>query len=195
MAQGKPTHTMNESDIKSIIRKGEITSELELERASRAARFLRLRIKEQPELELLREELFTLIIKYESIHWSEKEPIPDSQIIESDLAEAQADAEFKFFLARRELIMLKLKTKGLRQNDLASILAHSKSYTSELLNGIRAFSTKDLIVIHRLLDIKLEDLFFTEIPLDVKERIKSTLGKIPKQQNKLQPQVFEMAAK
>jgi transcriptional regulator with XRE-family HTH domain len=195
MAQRKPIHTINESDIKSIIRKGEITSELELERASRAARFLRLRIKEQPELEQLREELFTLIIKYESIHWSGKEPIPDSQIIESDLAEAQADAEFKFFIARRELILSKLKTKGLKQNDLAGILAHSKSYTSELLNGIRAFSTKDLIVIHRLLDIKLENLFFTEIPLEVEERIKSTLSKISGHKAKSQPRMLEMAPK
>ncbi|WP_439582605.1 helix-turn-helix domain-containing protein [Dyadobacter bucti] len=195
MAQDKPIHRMNESDIKSLIRKGEISSELELERASRAARFLRLRIKDQPELESLREELFTLIIKYESIHWSGKESVPDSQIIESDLAEAQADAEFKFFLARTELILSKLKTKGLKQNDLAGILAHNKSYTSELLNGIRAFSTKDLIVIHKLLDIKLENLFFTQIPREVEERIKSTLGKISDSKAKSQPRLLEIAAK
>ncbi|WP_138477303.1 helix-turn-helix domain-containing protein [Dyadobacter bucti] len=195
MAQNKWSHTLNETDIRSMIRKGELTSEIELERASRAARFLRLQSKSQPELESLEEELGLLIRKYESIHWSGKEPVPDSQIIESDLAEAQADAEFRFFISRRELILSKLKTKGLKQNDLAGILAHNKSYTSELLNGIRAFSTKDLIVIHKLLDIKLEDLFFTQIPHEVEERIKSTLGKISDSKAKSQPRLLEIAAK
>lgn len=195
MAQNKWSHTLNETDIRSMIRKGELTSEIELERASRAARFLRLQSKSQPELESLEEELGLLIRKYESIHWSGKESIPDSQIIESDLAEAQADAEFRFFISRRELILSKLKTKGLKQNDLAGILAHNKSYTSELLNGIRAFSTKDLIVIHKLLDIKLEDLFFTQIPREVEERIKSTLGKISDSKAKSQPRLLEIAAK
>ncbi|WP_262712010.1 hypothetical protein [Dyadobacter flavalbus] len=44
---------MKETDILSIIRKGEITSELDLERAALAESSLRLLSKEQPELESL----------------------------------------------------------------------------------------------------------------------------------------------
>jgi antitoxin component HigA of HigAB toxin-antitoxin module len=183
-----------EMSVRQMVGNGRLKTELDFERAVLAERFLQLLIEDQPELEPLRKEVRSMIMDYESIQWS-KDVVSEAQIAESDLAEAQADTEFRFFISRRELILSKLKSHDLRQNDLANILAHSKSYTSELLNGIRAFSTKDLIVVHKLLDIKLEDLFFTEIPLEVKERIKSTLDKIPERKNKLQPQTLEMAPK
>jgi transcriptional regulator with XRE-family HTH domain len=76
------------------------------------------------------------------------------------------------------LIIAKLKKHDLNQNDLAEILAHSKSYTSELINSIRSFSMNDLIIIHRLFNIELEDLIFTDISAETKKRINATLEKV-----------------
>jgi len=168
---------LKETDIKSLIRKGEISSELELERASHAARFLRLQSETQPELALLEEQLSTLIRDYESKNWSDFNQVTEKQVAESDLAEKLAEKEFKFYKKRRELIMKTLKQNGLNQNDLAAILAHNKSYTSELLNGIRTFSMNDLIIIHRLFGIKLEDLVFTGIAVETEKRIKEAIEK------------------
>ncbi|MCF0061140.1 helix-turn-helix domain-containing protein [Dyadobacter chenwenxiniae] len=177
MAQIKRSHTLKETDIKSLIQKGEISSELELERASLAARFLRLQSENQPELALLEERLSTLIRDYELKHWSDFKQVTEKQVAESDLAEKRAEKEFKFYKKRRELISKTLKQNGLNQNDLAAILAHNKSYISELLNGIRTFSMNDLIIIHRLFGIKLEDLVFTEITVETEKRIKEALEK------------------
>lgn len=177
MAKIKGAHTLKETDIKSMIRKGEISSELELERASLAARFLRLQDEDQPELAALEQQLSTLIRDYESKNWADFKLVTEKQVKESNLAEKLAAREFKFYKQRRELIIQTLKQNGLNQNALAAILAHSKSYTSELLNGIRSFSMNDLIIIHKLFKIKLEDLIFTEITPDVELRIRETFEK------------------
>ena len=177
MAKIKGAHTLKETDIKSMIRKGEISSELELERASLAARFLRLQSEDQPELAALEQQLSTLIRDYESKNWADFKLVTEKQVKESNLAEKLAAREFKFYKQRRELIIQTLKHNGLNQNDLSAILAHSKSYTSELLNGIRSFSMNDLVIIHKLFKIKLEDLIFTEITPDVELRIRETFEK------------------
>lgn len=177
MAQIRKSHTMSELDIKSLIRKGEISSEIELERASLALRNLRLLSVDQPKLAPLQKELSALIRNYETKNWSDYKQVTEKQFNESELAEKLAAKEFKFYKKRRELILNKLKKYGLNQNDLAAILAHNKSYTSELLNGIRAFSMNDLIIIHRLFEIKLEDLISTEIPIEVQKRINEAIEK------------------
>ncbi|WP_439558035.1 helix-turn-helix domain-containing protein [Dyadobacter sp.] len=168
---------MNEIDIKLLIRKGVISSELELERASLAARFLRLQSEDHPELASLEEQLSILIRDYESKYWSDFKQVTTKQVKESDLAEKLAAKEFKFYKKRRELIIKALKQNQLNQNALAAILAHSKSYTSELMNGVRSFSMNDLIIIHKLFGIKLESLVFTEIPVETERRIKTALEK------------------
>ncbi|MCF2491961.1 transcriptional regulator [Dyadobacter chenhuakuii] len=177
MAKIKGAHTLKETDIKSMIRKGEISSELELERASLAARFLRLQGEDQPELAALEQQLSTLIRDYESTNWADFKLVTEKQVKDSNLAEKLAAREFKFYKQRRELIIQTLKQNGLNQNDLSAILAHSKSYTSELLNGIRSFSMNDLVIIHKLFKIKLEDLIFTEITPNVELRIRETFEK------------------
>lgn len=169
---------MKELDIKSLIQKGELTSELDLERAVWAERSLRLLSEEQPELKPMRKELRALIIQYESAHWSDASLVTDAQVAESDTAEIQAMEEQKFFKRRKELILEKLKGLRLKQNDLGILLAHSKSYTSELMNGIRAFSSNDLLLIHKLLDIRIEDLFYTAISVATLNRIESSLQKM-----------------
>ncbi|QRR03559.1 helix-turn-helix transcriptional regulator [Dyadobacter sandarakinus] len=154
-----------------MVRKGALSSELDLHRASIAARFLRQQSQEYPDLVGLEEELGKLIRSYESKHWSDLETISQEQVAENESAEKQAAAEFRFFRRRRDTILKKMKKAGIRQSDLGFILAHSKSYTSELLNGIRPFSTTDLIVIHQLLEIPLDQLFCTELSASTQEKV------------------------
>ncbi|MEO6282522.1 MAG: helix-turn-helix transcriptional regulator [Dyadobacter sp.] len=177
MANKQQPAVMTAYDVREIIRKGALKSELEMERAVWAERSLRLISKDQPELDSLRKEVRNLIIQYESVHWSDVELVTDQQVRESESAEKRVKKEFKFFQKRKELILKKLKKYKLNQNDLGEILAHGKSYISELLNGTRSFSMNDLVIIHRLFDISLEDLICIEISADVEKRIKATLEK------------------
>ena len=48
-----------------------------------------------------------------------------------------------------------LKELNLTQQDLGTILSHGKTYISELVNGISPFVMRDLIIIHKVLDINL----------------------------------------
>ena len=65
------------------------------------------------------------------------------------------------------------------------ILGHSKSYMSELMNGISPFNNRDLIIIHRLFHIKLENLILTIIPQKDRSKIKASILKINKPSLKL----------
>ncbi|NIJ51713.1 helix-turn-helix transcriptional regulator [Dyadobacter arcticus] len=177
MAKKQRSAVMSAFDVREIIKKGELTSELEMERAVWAQRSLRLLGKDQPGLEPLRKQIRDLIIRYESLHWSDFDSIPKKQFTESDRAEKQAKKEFKFFKKRKELILKKLRQNGLNQNNLAAILAHSKSYTSELLSGTRSFSMNDLVIIHKLFEITLENLIYAEIPAEVEKKFSDAVEK------------------
>lgn len=179
MAKSKQ-NSISEMDIEALVRQGELTSEMDLQRASLGVNLLGVESKHNPALVPLRRKLVSMIIAYEAEHWSGKQPVSDEQVEESDLAEQRVAAEMQFLKDRKERILKSLEQYTLNQNDLAAILAHSKSYTSELLNGIRSFSMNDLIIIHRLFKINLEDLIFTEISADVEERIRATIQKSTK---------------
>ena len=76
-------------------------------------------------------------------------------------------------------IKIKLKKLNLSQQDFGKILGHhTKSYISELMNGIRPFSLKDLIVINRLLQIDLTDLVPTFLPLTERIKIRTSVEKL-----------------
>ena len=144
---------MNKPEIRTLVKNGALLSELDYERALLADRTLRIMVKEEPGLANLRNELRGLIVAYESLKWSDPNNISDKQLNESELAEKQISTEQQFYLWRKEIILSRLNELGLIQKDLGTLLNHSKSYTSELLNGIRAFSSNDLILIHKLLKI------------------------------------------
>lgn len=163
-----------------ILQKGSISSELELEKALIIERKLRLMIKENPELSESRNQLRAIINDYENLNWSKNSIISDEKIEESDLAEIIAEKERKFLATRREIIKSKLIELGINQQELGIILGHSKSYISELVNGINPFNLKDLIIIHKLFNIKLESLIPTTIPQKESRRIKSSILKINK---------------
>lgn len=178
MAQNKKLDRLSEPDIKRLLNAGRIESELDFERAMLADRFLRLYEDDQPELKTTRKALRTLIADFETKHWSDETLVTEAQLEENDAAEIQADKEYTFIKQRRKLILSRLKGLFLKQNDLALLLNHSKSYTSELLNGIRPFSTNDLVLIHLLFKIPLKDLFIMILSQETIVRLDAVIDKI-----------------
>ena len=169
-----------------IIKKGFISNELELERALITERKLRLLALEDPQYQQIRMELRSIIKKYESTTWSKDSEISAEKMDESDAAELFTEVERQFVANRKQIIKSKLTDLDLNQQDLALILNHSKSYMSELINGISPFSTKDLIIIHKLFSIRLEQLIPTTIPQNETGRIKNSILKINKPKLQLQ---------
>ncbi len=66
------------------------------------------------------------------------------------------------------------------QQDLGVLLGHNKSYMSELINGVVQFSLKDLIIIHRVLNIKLQYLIPTYLQNETRRRIIQSIKKLNK---------------
>ena len=169
-----------------IIKKGFISNELELERALIIERKLRLLALEDLQYQQIRTDLRAIIKKYESKTWSKDSEISAEKMDESDAAELFTEVERQFVANRKQIIKSKLTDLDLNQQDLALILNHSKSYMSELINGISPFSTKDLIIIHKLFSIRLEQLIPTTIPQKETGRIKNSILKINKPKLQLQ---------
>lgn len=181
----------NEFDVNKILKQGIIKNELELEQASIAERQLKLISKEKPELKLKRVQLIQLIDDYEAKHWTNRKEISNSQIKESDQAEKAAFQQLEFIEKRKKLIKSKLKRLGLNQQEFGRILGHdSKSYMSELMNGVVPFTLKDLIVISKLLKINLNKLIPTQIPDEDKTKIAKTIKKLGKPKLKLDEKEF-----
>lgn len=184
---------MNTETYKKIIQKGFISDELELEKALIIDRKLRLLSKENSELKEVRIQLRKIIKEYEKNNWSSNSEISDKKIIESDIAETIVEKERLFIYKRKEIIKNKLTHFNLNQQELGLILGHNKTYMSELINGITPFSLKDLIIIHRIFKIKLENLIPTTIPQKDSGRIKLSLQKINKPKLKLDKKDIELA--
>lgn len=143
-------------DIEEIVEKGMITNELDYDRALIADRKLRLLAKENLHFKNLRTKLRNVIEKYEDVEWNVVDNIDDNKLIESEKSEHIAEQERLFIESRKTAIRKKLKELDLTQENLASILGHkSKTHMSELMNGIKPFTLKDLIIINRLLKIEI----------------------------------------
>lgn len=148
-----------EFNVQQLIKRGVIKNELELERALIADRKLRKLAKEDKVYSELRKKLRDLIKVYEDKHWSSESDITPQQLRESDIAELIAEKERQFLQNRKMLIRTELRRLNLTQQEFGIILGHkSKSYTSELMNGVSPFTLRDLVVINRLLKIDLKDL-------------------------------------
>ena len=181
-------------NIEEILELGEIQNALDFERALIADRKLRVLSKENPKYKTLRRKLRDLIEDYESKNWSSASRITDKKLKESDLAEAIAEKERQFIEIRKELIKSKLKRLNVTQQDFGKILGHkSKSYMSELMNGINPFSLRDLIIINRLLKIDLTDLVPTFLPQTDRNKIKSSIEKLENPKLKLSQDDFALA--
>lgn len=171
--------------LKKLLKKGILSSELDFQRASIIDRQLRLLVKEFPELTQDRKQLRALLKAYEDTHWVEDE-ITDKKVQDSDLAVHFAEQERVFIEKRKNIIKLKLKEKRLTQKELGAILGHSSAtYMSELINGVNPFTLNDLIVIHHLLNIELENLVPTILTRQVRNRVLQTITKLNNPQLKL----------
>ena len=166
-------------DIEKLVEKGSITNELDYERAMIADRKLRLLSKESAHFKKLRKRLRDIIEEYEKSNWSDINQITEEILIESNTAELIADLERLFIENRKKEIRKKLKEFNLTQENLALLLGHkSKTHMSELINGIKPFTLKDLIVIHRLLKIDIKILVPIFLSKEDQVKIKEALKTI-----------------
>lgn len=181
-------------DIDKIIKAGTITNEFDFERALIAERKLRILAKENSSLKSIRKELRSIIADYENKHWSSSSDISEKKLKESDAAELVAERERLFIEKRKTIIKSKLKKLTINQQELGIILGHSsKSYMSELMNGIYPFSLTDLIVINRLLKIDLTDLIPTFLPQNQRLKVRKSIEKLGKSNLKLSESDFAFA--
>ena len=73
------------------------------------------------------------------------------------------------------------------QENLGHILGHkSKTHMSELMNGIKPFTLKDLIIINRLLKIDIKELIPIFLSTEDKIKVKSAVIELNKPQIKLE---------
>jgi len=165
-------------NIKEVEKIERLENEYDLEKASLLERKLRLMIDENPYLKPIRKKLRDLIKEYEDREWSDFDQITDSQILESENAEEIVNYEQKFINKRKDAIRKKLNEYGMTQQDLGLILAHPKSYMSELMNGVSQFTLKDLVIIHRLLGINLTILVPTFLQSETRDKIKESIIKL-----------------
>ena len=157
-----------------------LENEIELERAVSIYGKLRWMSKEDKNLVPIRKHLKTLINEYEKLNWQNIEDITEKNIAESDEAERIVETENLFIQQRKDLIKRKLKSNGLKQQDLGKILGHRKNYMSELINGIRPFSKNNLIILNQLLGISWSKLIPPFIDDKTKEQINLTLTELNK---------------
>jgi transcriptional regulator with XRE-family HTH domain len=180
-----------EFDIEAILKKGRLSNELDYERALVAERKLRLLAKEDAQFTTLRHQLRELLESYERSEWADADSIDDRQLIQSEKAEFIADQERQFLEARKRTIRNRLKQLELTQENLGSILGHkSKTHMSELMNGIKPFTLKDLIIVHRLLKIEMSVLIPVFLSNSDQEKVKLAVSKLDKPKVKLEANDF-----
>ena len=168
-------------NIEKIIAKGLISNELDYERALIANRSLRLITQEHAHLHKLSANLHDLIEAYEKLHWASLDQVDDRQIAQSDKAEEIAEQERLFVQKRKNLIREQLKRLQLSQEELATLLGHkSKTHMSQLINGFKSFTLRDLIVIHRLLQIDMQTLIPTFLAFEEEQKVKNAALQIDK---------------
>ncbi|WP_281310703.1 transcriptional regulator [Flavobacterium flavigenum] len=173
-------------DIEKIIESGIITNELDYERALIADRKLRLLVKQDLDFKNLRTKLRDLIEKYENAEWSDVGQIDENKLLESDKSEQIAELERVFLENRKQAIRKKLKELDLTQENLGSILGHkSKTHMSELMNGIKPFTLRDLIIINRVLKIEIAVLIPVFLSKEDQAKVKEAVIKLGKPKVKL----------
>ena len=185
---------MERLEINNILKLEKLNSELEYEKAISIYGRLRWMIKENEALSPVKQHLKTLIKKYEETHWNDEAKISAEQIKESDIAERIIGSENEFIQKRKELIREKLKENGFSQKDLAKILGHRPNYMSELINGVRPFSRNDLIVLHRLFKLDLNDLIPPFLKPEVAKHIKRSLRELKNQKSKIKLRLTDLEA-
>ena len=162
-------------DIHDIENIQKLDNEYDLQKALLLDRKLRLMIEDDSSLKPIQVRLFNLIHAYETKNWSHSESITDEQIEETENAELLVEFERIFLLQRKDIIKKRLKSYDMTQQDLGVLLGHKKSYMSELMNGVSQLSLKDLVIIHRLLNIELSKLIPTYLQNETREKVNKSI--------------------
>lgn len=166
-------------NIESLVKKGYIKCELDYEKALLADRQLKLLVKESPHFKTLRYKLRDIIDKYESCKWCDVDKIDDNKQIENDKTEHIAEQERLFIENRKQAIEKKIKEYDLTLENLASILGRkSKTHMSELMDGIKSFTVRDLIIINRLFNIEMDVLLPRFLSKQDQEEVKEAVKKL-----------------
>ena len=173
---------LNIEDIQNI---DKLENEYDLQRASVLDRELKLMIDDHPEMIPLRKKVRQLIKDYEDKFWSDGDKVKNEQIEQSEKAEYVIGLEQRFVQKRKDVIRKRLNYYEMTQQDLGAILGHPKSYMSELMNGVSQFTMKDLVIIHRILEIDLKKLIPTYLQTDTRNQIKQTITRLNKPKLKL----------
>lgn len=172
-------------NIKEIEGIQKLENEYDLQKALLLDRKLRLLVKENASLKPIQNKLFALIEEYEAENWSDSDKITDQQERDAEIAEKLIELERKFIANRKEKIKKKLKSFDMTQQDLGVLLGHKKSYMSELINGVSQFSLKDLVIIHRVLNIGLADLIPTYLQTETRDKVRKSIQLLNKPKLKL----------
>ncbi len=179
-------------NIWKILDAGKISNDLDYERALIADRKLRVLAQKNRKFISIRSRLRDLIGKYEDSELNESN-LTNKRIKESDLAELIAEKERVFVQKRKDIIKARLKKLGLTQQNLGSLLGHrSKTYMSELMNGVSPFTLNDLVIIHRLLGINLDQLVPTILSQPLRVQIQSSLKEIGNKNVRLTSDDFDL---
>ncbi len=181
---------VNIRDIENIQK---LDNEYDLQKAMLLDRKLRLLVEEDASLKPIQVKLFDLIHTYETENWSHSESITDEQVEETENAELLVEIERKFLLQRKNSIRKRLKSYDMTQQDLGVLLGHKKSYMSELINGVSQLSLKDLVIIHRLLNIDLSILIPTYLQNETREKVNRSILQLNKPKLKLRKKDFIMS--
>lgn len=173
-------------DIEKLVENDRLNNELDYERAMIADRKLRLMADENPHWKKLRSKLRLLIVDYENREWNDVSLISEEKLQESEKAVKIAEFERRFIAERKDIIRNKLKALQLTQENLGLILGHkSKTHMSELMNGIKPFTLRDLVIIGRLLKIEMNVLIPKFLSPDDAVRIKAAVESLHNPQVKL----------
>lgn len=173
-------------DIENLVKNGLIKNELDYERAMIADRKLRLLSRESIHFKNLRLKLRDIIEEYENSEWNDIDNITEEKLLESTKSQQIADFERIFIETRKQEIRKKLKDLDLTQENLTVILGHkSKTHMSELINGIKPFSLKDLVIINRLLKIDMKILVPIFLSKDDLVKVKEAVNSLNKPKIKL----------
>jgi len=102
-------------------------------------------------------------------------------VAESDHYEMIAEQENQFLRNRKQIIRAKLKTLDLTQENLGQILGHkSKTHVSELMNGMKPFTLRDLMVINWIFGIDFKYLIPNFLSMEEQTKVRTAIQKLNK---------------
>ncbi len=181
--------TLKKINVNELIKKGKVENEFEYKKLSNYALHLD---NELDELEEKGEDLNSKTYKqlYNKLNkateildkYSKENHIKydfsDEWLKENEIAEKEAEEERQEMRKRKKILKQLLKEYNLKQQELGYILGYkSKTYISNIVNGLKPLKFKDAFILKMMFHIKLQDLINEEDWLDLINRIENLESK------------------